>query len=102
MIPLIRQYLAMQPVQNAYLFGSCARGEETPDSDVDILLNYTDNSLSLMTISRMVVQLSKLLNRKVDLVEEDGLRDFARENVNKDKVLIYERTTPRQRTFATH
>ncbi len=92
MIPAIQNYFSCQPVQRAYLFGSCSRGEETPASDVDILINFTDNTLSLMSISRMMVQLSKLLNRKVDIVEEDGLLESARNNVNNDKLLIYERT----------
>ncbi len=48
MIPKIQAYLATQPVERAYLFGSCARGDERPDSDIDLLVNYTDNnSLSL-------------------------------------------------------
>ena len=71
MIPEIQAYLATQPVERAYLFGSCSRGEETPDSDVDLLVTYTDSdSLSLMDISRMMVNLSKRIHRKVDLVED--------------------------------
>ena len=37
MIPKIQAYLATQPVERAYLFGSCARGDERPDSDIDLL-----------------------------------------------------------------
>ena len=92
LIPQIQAYLATQPVERAYLFGSCSRGEETPDSDVDLLVTYTDSdSLSLMDISRMMVNLGKKLNRKVDLVEEAYLRPFARKSVDHDKIMIYER-----------
>ena len=92
MIPKIQAYLATQPVERAYLFGSCSRGEETPDSDVDLLVTYTDSdSLSLMDISRMMVNLGKKLNRKVDLVEDAYLRPFARPSVERDKIKIYER-----------
>ncbi len=92
MIPKIQAYLATQPVERAYLFGSCARGDERPDSDVDLLVNYTDSdSLSLMDITRMMVHLGKNLHRKVDLVEDDCLKPFARESVNRDKIKIYER-----------
>ena len=92
MIPKIQAYLATQPVERAYLFGSCARGEERPDSDVDLLVNYTNSdSLSLMDITRMMVHLGKNLHRKVDLVEDDCLKPFARESVNRDKIKIYER-----------
>ena len=38
MIPKIQQYLASQPIEKAWLFGSCSRGEETPKSDVDLLV----------------------------------------------------------------
>lgn len=92
MIPKIQAYLATQPVERAYLFGSCSRGEETPDSDVDLLVTYTDSdSLSLMDISRMMVNLGKKLNRKVDLVEDAYLRPFARPSAEHDKIKIYER-----------
>ncbi len=92
LIPQIQAYLATQPVERAYLFGSCSRGEERPDSDVDLLVTYTDSdSMSLMDISRIMVNLSKKLNRKVDLVEDAYLRPFARQSVDRDKIKIYER-----------
>ena len=51
MIPQIQAYLATQPIERAYLFGSCSRGEERPDSDVDLLVTYTDSDkISLMDI----------------------------------------------------
>ena len=93
LIPQIQAYLATQPVERAYLFGSCSRGEERPDSDVDLLVTYTDSdSLSLMDISRMMVNLEKRINRRVDLVEDDCLMPFARPSVDHDKIKIYERT----------
>ena len=92
LIPQIQAYFATQPVERAYLFGSCSRGEERPDSDVDLLVTYTDSdSMSLMDISRIMVNLSKKLNRKVDLVEDAYLRPFARTSVDHDKIKIYER-----------
>ena len=92
MIPKIQAYLATQPVERAYLFGSCARGEERPDSDIDLLVTYTDSdSLSLMDISRMMIQLEKQIHNRVDLVEDAYLKPFARESVDKDKILLYER-----------
>ena len=88
----IRQYFATQPIKKEWLFGSCSRGEDTPDSDIDILVEYNDsNSISLMTISRIMTSLSKKLNRKIDLVEAGCLLPFAEMSVEKDKKLIYER-----------
>ena len=58
MIPEIQHFLASQPVEYAYLFGSCSRGEETANSDIDLLVRYTNpDQLSLLDISRMMVQL---------------------------------------------
>lgn len=98
-IPVIRRFLQSQPVDRAWLFGSCSRGEETPSSDIDILVDYTENArISLFTISRMMCSLGDLLNRRVDIVERDCLLPFAAENVNRDKLLIYERDDKGQRT----
>lgn len=92
MIPKIQKFFETQPVEKAWLFGSCSRGEETPTSDIDILVKYERNDkFSLMTISRIMVSLSDLLSKSVDLVEDEGLMPFARKSVERDKLLIYER-----------
>lgn len=92
MIPRIQAYLAGQPIEKAWLFGSCSRGEETAVSDVDILVRYQDSeSLSLLGIVKIACALRKLLGREVDLVEEGRLLSFAEDNVERDKILIYER-----------
>ena len=92
MIETIREYFKTQPVLKAWIFGSFARGEETPESDVDILVVYDDSKpVGLMKIANMYVNLKKLLQREVDLVEEGTLLPFAVESANRDKKLIYER-----------
>ena len=93
MIPKIKQFFVGTPVKKAWLFGSCSRGEETPGSDVDILVEYDRKNarVSLMTISGMVIGLEDILHRSIDLVEEGQLFPFAYETAQKDKLLIYER-----------
>lgn len=92
LIPKIQAYLAGQPVKRAWLFGSCSRGEESKDSDIDILVQYNEEErVTLLTISRIIRDLGKTLKRNVDLVEEDCLLPFAAESVQQDKILIYER-----------
>lgn len=82
----ITAYLKSQPVERAWLFGSCSRGEETPASDVDILVDYLkDARITLFTISRMALRLKDITGREVDLVERDCLLPFAAESVEKDK-----------------
>lgn len=89
---IYKQYFKTQPITRAWLFGSYSRGEETPDSDVDILVQYTDSDrISLFTISRIASALRKIAGRRVDLVEEGCLLPFAEMSANRDKVLIYER-----------
>ena len=88
----IADYFKAQPVLKAWLFGSYSRGEEREDSDVDILVNYDRSQpIGLLRIASMMVDLEKKLNRPVDIVEEQGLMPFARESVERDRILIYER-----------
>ena len=92
MIPQIQGYLAGQPVSKAWLFGSYSRGEETANSDIDLLVEYTDSdSISLFTISRIATALRKLTGKTVDLVERNRLLPFASQSAEQDKILIYER-----------
>lgn len=94
LLPKIRDFMAKQPIKRAWLFGSRSRGEETESSDIDILVDY-DNSgglVSLFKMGRILMDLTDLLGCKVDLVESVGLKDFARESVERDKILIYERS----------
>jgi hypothetical protein len=88
----IADYFRTQPVLKAWLFGSYARGEETPQSDVDILF-IPDKSqhFSLFTMGGMYEDLKELLGKEVDLITEGGLMPFARESADRDKILIYER-----------
>ena len=88
----IAEYFKTQPVLRAWLFGSFARGEQTEDSDVDILVEYDkDAHISLLAISHMMGELEKSTGRRVDLIEEGCLMPFAVESANRDKQLIYER-----------
>ena len=88
----IAEYFKTQPVLKAWLFGSYSRGEERPDSDVDLLVIYDDKArVSLLKHAAMICDLEKLLDRSVDLVEDGTLLPFAVKSANHDKKLIYER-----------
>jgi len=89
---VIADYFKTQPVVRAWLFGSFARGEETPLSDVDLIVQYDDKArISLLKHCAIMNDLEELLDRKVDLVEDGELLPFAVESANHDKKLIYER-----------
>lgn len=93
-IPSIQGYFATLPITKAWLFGSYSRGEESAESDVDILVVFDKNAkISLFKYADIICQLETILNHRVDLVEEGTLLPFAQETANKDKILIYERFT---------
>ena len=92
MIPKMKRFFATQPVKRAYLFGSFSRGEEMPDSDVDILVDLDKTKpVGLFQYVKMKLDLQDMLNREVDLVENGELLPFAQESADRDKLLIYER-----------
>ena len=90
---IIAEYFKTQPVLKAWLFGSFARGEETPQSDVDILFvpDRSGKPFTLFTMGGMYLDLRELLGREVDLIEEGTLRPYAAITAERDKKLIYER-----------
>lgn len=91
-IDTIREYFKTQPVLKAWLFGSFARGEETENSDVDILVEYDKTArISLLTISHMMGELEQSTGRRIDLIEDGCLLPFAIPSANRDKRLFYER-----------
>ena len=96
MTRLIADYFKTQPVLKAWLFGSFARGEERPDSDVDILVALDYSEPIGWNFFGMYEDLKTLTGRNIDLVSEPTLASFARKSVEHDKKLIYERTAKRQ------
>lgn len=91
-IALIQNYLKTQPVRRGYLFGSYARGEHDNSSDVDLLVELDDH-VGLYKFASIQVGLENLLGKKVDLVSEKGLSARLRPYIEKDKKLIYEKST---------
>ena len=92
MTQIIADYFKTQPVLKAWLFGSYARGEETPNSDVDLLVMFDHSTpIGLFAYARMHRELEEHLGRKVDLVEEGTLRPAAEKTAKKDMKIVYER-----------
>jgi len=92
MFSTVQRYLSTIPVIRAWVFGSFARGEEKPDSDLDLLVEYSEDvHLSLLDVVRYKLDLEKLINRDVDLVQDGYLKPFAAATAERDKYLIYAR-----------
>lgn len=88
----LNSFFIHQPVEKAWVFGSYSRDEETHDSDIDILVRFDSNAnITLFKYAGMVDELERLLQKKIDLVEEGQIKDFAKDSVERNKILIYER-----------
>ena len=86
----IRKVLVEEPVQKAWLFGSYARGQESPDSDIDLLVQMAPNNLTILGFLKIQTRLERVTNKQVDLIEDECLEAFARKTADNDKILIYE------------
>lgn len=65
-------------VSNIRVFGSAARGQDTLDSDIDLLVDVGPG-VGLLRLGRLEVELRRLLDARIDLVPSDGLKpDVAR------------------------
>ena len=72
------------------IFGSFARNENTPASDLDILVKFKDG-ISLLQLIKLENSLSEKLNVKVDLVTEGAISNKKlKESIQKDLRIIYE------------
>jgi len=83
----ILRLAARHGAQNVRLFGSVARGEAGPDSDLDFLVDL-ESGRSLLDHAALVVDLEDLLGCRVDVVTDRGLRPKIRDRVLKDAVPV--------------
>jgi uncharacterized protein len=75
------------------VFGSVARGEDRPESDVDLLVRFApDSRVGLFGLVRMGSELEQLLGRKVDLLTEGFLSKYFRDEVVAEAKPIYVKT----------
>jgi predicted nucleotidyltransferase len=72
------------------LFGSTARGEQGPNSDVDLLAAFDDGRrISLLAVAGIERQISQILGHRVELVEEGTLKPRVRKNVEAEAVRAF-------------
>ncbi|MFT4060918.1 MAG: nucleotidyltransferase domain-containing protein [Edaphocola sp.] len=87
----VADYFKDKPVKRVYLFGSYAKGQQKPESDIDILVDIDDSKkrLSYWDLARFLVELEDLLHAKVDLVLEKTLYPRIKENVLKSRIKLF-------------
>ena len=69
------------------MFGSVARGEDRPDSDVDLLADLPPG-LSLFGLGRAEAELEAILGSRVDLIPAQDLKPGVRARVERDLVAL--------------
>ena len=78
-------------IRKLSVFGSFIRNQITPESDIDILVEFEQNHIpGLFSIIRMEMELSEIIGRKVDLRTPEDLSKYFRDEVLKDAVLQYQ------------
>ncbi len=78
-------------VEEAYLFGSYARGEATPESDIDFMIVLSRRvGLDFFGLYHF---LSEEFDKKVDVITEREALEIMPESIERDKIKIYERKT---------
>ncbi len=72
------------------LFGSTARGEQRPDSDVDVMVEFDQSAkISLMTVGRWVSDLEDLLGVPVDVSCKDWMRERVKRYALRDALDVF-------------
>ncbi len=82
--------LRREGIRHLGLFGSVARGESTPESDVDVLVTFDPKAkVGLFKLSGLGMRIEEILKRPVDLVSEKSLKDRVRANALKDIIEVF-------------
>ena len=86
-LPILKKY----GIKKAALFGSFARGEQKPDSDIDILVKFKDReNKTLLDLVGLELELVDVLNRKVDVLTYNSIHPLLKEYILKEQVVFYE------------
>jgi predicted nucleotidyltransferase len=72
------------------VFGSIARGEASPESDIDLLADFDKTRLlTLVTVGRLQSDLTDLLGANVDLSSEEWMKEPVRKQALREAVLVF-------------
>lgn len=89
---ILQNYFIGKPVHKAFLFGSALYDAKTAN-DIDVLveLDYANGGADYFLFYDMQQDLTRLLNKKVDLVSANGLSPYIKPYIDDEKELVYER-----------
>jgi predicted nucleotidyltransferase len=83
----IIEILHKHQVKRASLFGSVVRGEDTEDSDIDLLVEF-DGRKSLLDLVGLKLDLEDTLQREFDVLTYDSLHPLLKDRILKEQVAI--------------
>jgi len=85
-IPIAKSY----GVERVFLFGSCARGDQNENSDLDLRIDKGDIS-DYFVLSAFNLDIEDALNETVDVITTGSLDSYFLDKIKNEEVLIYER-----------
>ena len=95
-IKQLNNYFSTIPVEKVWLFGSYARHEENRNSGIDLIVKFKKPvKFGLIMYFKILSKIENITGKKIDLVEDNQINFYAKSNIEKDKILIYERKTTR-------
>ncbi|MBS3777611.1 MAG: nucleotidyltransferase domain-containing protein [Bacteroidales bacterium] len=84
----IKPVLQKHGINQASIVGSVARDEDNENSDIDIIIEATKD-MSLLTFSRLKLELENVLKKKVDLIERSAVKPRLKNYLLKDEVKVF-------------
>lgn len=85
----ILEILKKYGIKKILLFGSYAKGKVTSTSDIDLIFEFPEGT-SLLDHVGIEIELSEALNMKIDLLSQNGISPYMKEENLKEAIVIYE------------
>ena len=82
-LPLLRERFGVAKIG---IFGSTARGDDRPESDVDVLVEFAPGQTTFRNFMELAFYLEDLFGRRVDLVTDQGLSRYLRPHVEQEVI----------------
>ena len=76
-------------VKHLYLFGSAARNEARPESDVDLFFDYEREDFGLFQLMDVTELATEILGTRTDMIPRDGLHYIVKERIEASAVQVF-------------